>query len=297
MGRAAARQARGDGVSRARRAAGNGADGLVPTIREFLPWHVIEKKMAARESGRELRDEDEDEPVEAAPDSGVYTSGQHRAANEHGGGSESELEAGALTYKVYTLADLEARGFNPDMSINATRASLALMAAKQTPWLDTGRAAVVLLRVAKTWALAPSPRPAAGDVFRAPFVAFTFELRGALKQVDWRKVGVGAGLALGTFLFLLFAVVTAADLTDDLKPSRVSHTTSGDSYTNAIVAAAHPTAAPPRPVQAPPPASEDDLEISIDAPPAPAPAPVTAAKSHAGRKGKKKAAPAEVFVP
>lgn len=278
MGRAAANL---------RKPRGNGADGLVPTIREFLPWHVIEKKMKARESGQQLRDEDE---IEEAPDSGVYTSGEHPAA------SEPDEADGALSFKVYSLADLEARGIASDLSVNATRMSIALMAQKPTPWADVGRAALVVLRIAKTWVTAPSPRPPAKDVFRAPMVALGYELRTALKQVDWKKVGIYAGISLGTFLFLLFVVVTAADLTDDLKPSRAMTTQSGDSYTNAIVAARHAPPPAPAPVvtAAPQPQQGDGLEVSSEPTPPPAPAPVP--KTRAG-KGKKKAAPAEVFIP
>ena len=73
MAGAAVRKARGGGESHAPKPRGNGADGHVPTIREFLPWHVIEKKMTPPI---------ESASVEDAPDSGVYTSGEHRAANE-----------------------------------------------------------------------------------------------------------------------------------------------------------------------------------------------------------------------
>lgn len=281
MGRAAA--------SQARKPRGNGADGLVPTIREFLPWHVIEKKMKARESGKQLRDED----AEDAPDSGVYTSGEHAAANE----PEPNVDDGNLSFKVYTLAELEARGIASDLSVSATRMSIALMAQKQTPWEDVGRAALRVLGMAKTWVTAPSPRPPVKDVLAPPVMALGIELRTALEQVDWKKVGVYAGIALGTFLFLLFVVVTAADLTDDLKPSRAMTTQSGDSYTNAIVAARHAPPAPtvtaaapaPSPAAAPP---SMDLDEAPSIEPAPAPAP----KARAA-KGKKKAAPAEVFIP
>lgn len=274
-----------------RKPRGNGADGLVPTIREFLPWHVIDKKLKARQSGQQLRDEEE---IEQAPDSGVYTSGEHPAAYE----GDGSVDDGNLSFKVYSLAELEARGIASDLSINATRMSIALMAQKQTPWADVGRAAVVVLRMAKTWAIAPSPRPPARDVFRAPLVALGFELRTALRQVDWKKVGVYAGISLGTFLFLLFAVVTAADLTDDLKPSRAMTTQSGDSYTSAIVAARNAPKVPAPAVvvaaPAPAPPQGDGLEIAPE--PAPAAVVAPAPKPRAG-KGKKKKAPAEVFIP
>src|SRR5437868_6840158 len=104
-----------------------GAGELVPTIREFLPWHVIEKKMAARAKGEIARDEDEVED-ERVPDSGVYTSGEHPLpAND-----ELGEPVGELTYRVYTVADLEARGLKADLSIPSTSMSIAMMAAKPT---------------------------------------------------------------------------------------------------------------------------------------------------------------------
>lgn len=274
MGRAAAKQARNP--------RGNGADGLVPTIREFLPWHVLEKKMQARESGQVLRDEDD----EAVPDSGVYTSGEHRAAN-------AAEENAPLSFKVYSLAELEARGIASDLSVNATRMSMALMAQKQTPWDDVGRAALHVLRLAKTWALTKGPRPAPKDVFHAPLVALGFELRTALRQVDWKKVGTYAAIAFGTFLVLLFAVVTVADLTDDLKPARVTSRQSGDSYTSAIVAAQRAPAPPPVVTAAPIVVDDLDVEPVVAAEPV-APRPYVAPRR---APAKKKRAPKSPFVP
>ena len=72
MAGAAVRKARGGGESHAPNPRANGADGHIHTVREFLPWHVIEKKVTPREDGL---------AVEDAPNSGVYTSGQHQAAN------------------------------------------------------------------------------------------------------------------------------------------------------------------------------------------------------------------------
>ena len=170
--------------------------------------------------------------------------------------------------------------------------SIAIMAQQQTPWADVAKAAFVVIRMAKTWALAPSPRPPVADVLRAPLVAFMFELRGALRQVEWKKVGIGAGLALGMFFLLLFAVVTAADLTDDLRPglrARGTAETSGDAYTSAIVAAAQPKQAP-RAVKT---AEAVDLDDSYDVAPV-----VAAPRAHQKKNQKKKRAHrSEVFIP
>lgn len=241
---------------------------------------------------------------DAVPDSGVYAGGRHAAAvmaaNENAepvraGEALVPTDSGGLTYQVYTVKDLEARGLRADISVNSTRMSVALNAMRPNPWADVARAAVNIVRLSKTWLITPSPKPSLKDAFRAPFVALGYELRQAIKTVDWKKVAVYGGVSVGVFLFLLFAVVTAAELTDDLKPSRVSNTQSGDSYTNAIVAAAHPP--PPTPKAVEPAANPGDgLEVSADPTPA-RPAPV--AKTPTKKKGsaKKKAKSSEVFTP
>lgn len=291
MGQPAAKKARG------------GAEGLVPTIREFLPWHVIEKKMAARAQGR-IHDD-------AAPDSGVYASGEHAAAviaanqNDDAGPPGDPLvptDSGGLSYQVYTVKDLEARGLKADLSVSSTRMSmvaLSLRAAKPNPWSDVGRAIIVVVRLAKTWLAAPSPKPPITAAFRAPIVALTYELRQATKTIDWKKVATYAGVSIGVFLFLLFAVITAADLTDDLKPSRVSNTQqTGDSYTNAIVAAQHAPPPAPAPKAVDPGAAAsagDGLEVSAE----PTPPPPVAKAAHPKKKatGTKKKKSGEVFTP
>jgi hypothetical protein len=289
MGQPAAKKARG------------GGEGLVPTIREFLPWHVIEKKMAARAQGR-IHDD-------AVPDSGVYASGEHAAAvmaaNQNGeeappGEPVVPADSGGLTYQVYTVKDLEARGLAADLSVNSTRMSmvaLSLRAQKPNPWADVARAAMNIVRLAKTWLVTPSPKPPIALAFRAPIVAFGYELRQAIKTVEWKKVALYGGVSVGVFLVLLFAVVTAADLTDDLKPSRVSNTQTGDSYTSAIVAAAHPTAPPAKTAEPAPANTGDGLEVSSE--PTPPPPVVKAATPKKKGAGKKKGAKSsgEVFAP
>ena len=275
------------------------------TIREFLPWHVIEKKMAARAEARAHDD--------AVPDSGVYASGESpaavMAANQNAvpltpgesiapaTSGVAPIDSGGLSYQVYTLKDLEARGINADLSVPSTRMSVVMNVPRPNPWGDVARAAFNIVRLSKTWIITPSPKPTIKDAFRAPVVALGYELRQAFKATDWKKVGIYAGFSVGVFLFLLFAVLTAADLTDDLKPSRVSNTQTGDSYTNAIVAAAHPTAAPVAKAAAPAPAPTDTIEVSSEPTPPPA---AHAAKTPAKKKGAgKKKAPksGEVFTP
>ncbi len=77
-----------------------------------------------------------------------------------------EVPEPALTFKAYTLAELERRSDAP-VSLRSPRA-------------------------------AATPLPP--------------------RDVDWKRVGVRAGIVLGASLTLLFAVLTAAELTDDLKP-------------------------------------------------------------------------------
>jgi hypothetical protein len=264
-----------------------GSEGHVPTMREFLPWHVIEKKLEERES------EPEAEP-ERKPDSGVYASGQHViAANEN---EEPAGESGALTYRVYTVADLEAHGFNADLSVSSTRGSMVLSAPKPNPWADVARAAINVARTAKTWLIGPGPRPPVGLVLRAPMVAFGYELRQALKTVEWKKVAIYGGVSVGVFLVLLFAVVTVADATDDLKPSRMPTMQSGDSYTSAIVASAQPKAATK--AAAAPSAAKPDvgdgLEVSEESAAPAAPVKATPKKK---ASAKKKGKSGEVFIP
>ena len=243
---------------------------------------------------------------DGVPDSGVYASGQHAAAVMAANSNAEPLppgeavvptDSGGLSYQVYTLKDLEARGINADLSVPSTRMSVVMNVPRPNPWADVSRAAVNIVRLSKTWLLTPSPKPPLAIAFRAPFVALGYELRQAIKTTDWKKVAVYTGVSVGVFLFLLFAVVTAADLTDDLKPSRVTNTQSGDSYTNAIVAAAHPAPPPPPKTAEPAPANTGDgLEVSAD--PTPAKPPVAATKAAPKKKaaGKKKKS-GEVFTP
>lgn len=274
-----------------------GGDGLVPTIREFLPWHVIERKLKERAAANP--------DAEELPDSGVYTSGEHPSsdgpvndavASEILGDASAPDGGNGLSYKVYTVAELEARGIQSDLSVNSTRGSIALLAQRVTPWTDVARAALDVVRLAKTWAFSASPRPPMKDLLQPQIDTFRFELQIALRQTEWKKVALGTGIGLTALLVLLFAVLTAADLTDDLKPSRVVRTQSGDSYTQAIVAAAHPTAKPKPVVQraAPAPAADDVIEVSSDFS---EPAPKASAKSRAKKKKAPAGPPSEIFIP
>src|SRR5688500_11400100 len=88
---------------------------------------------------------------DAVPDSGVYASGQHAAAvmaaNQNdvappAGEAVAPTDSGGLTYQVYTLKDLEARGINADLSISSTRMSVVMNVPRPNPWADVARASL-----------------------------------------------------------------------------------------------------------------------------------------------------------
>jgi len=281
------------------------SEGMIPTVREFLPWHVIEQKIAAKAAGNPAN-------LDGVPDSGVYTSGEHPGAFADAGELDASADAGPLTYRVYTLAELEGRPL-----ASAPSSCAAAPSPNRSPnhgsnaerWSAVGRAALVVLRSAEAWfrlLRVASHRPAAMDLLRTPLLDLRRELRSALAHVEWRKVGTGAVLALGAFFLLVFVVLTAADLTDDLKPSRTPvPRTTGDAYTSDIVAASHastarrPTAAQPAaaaPAAAAP--ARDDLEVTVDID-APSSHGASAAHATPARKaGKPSKKPAgEIFNP
>lgn len=55
---------------------------------------------------------------------------------------------------------------------------------------------------------------------RGPFAVLGAELSVALRPVPWRKLATGVGIGLGSLAALLFVVLAAAEMTDDLRPSR-----------------------------------------------------------------------------
>lgn len=283
-----------------KRPSGANADGA-PTLRNVIPWQDMERKLAERlaakagvphELSSELVKEGVDVPsnVEPPPDSGV------RPSEENG-------PARPLTYSVYTVADLEARSqaYPQRMSMPAVPSP----AVQPARWLETGKAAAALLRVCWAHVRAPKPRPRLSDVAQVPYQLFLTELRISLRSVPWKKLATGSGIALGTLLVLLFIVLTAAELTDDLKPARTSTTSAmqtARATTSALDVVEARTAAKsgetkvvaPAPAAAHPAHLEpaDTIEIDEDAPPAGAKTSKPAAKKPAA---KKKAV--EIFIP
>jgi hypothetical protein len=277
--------------------------GDAKTRRNVIPWRTVEKELAARlaakaaranggappegaadpHSGdREIRP---DSDVPPAPSSGVRSSNAHIAAEPSDVEQPiEEVPQRPLTYSMYTIDQIESR------EVQAVRLS-SLHAPPAVRWNDVVRSGLVLLRAFGAW-VKTSPRPRVMDLCRVPLNAFVADLRVVLAAQPWRKVALGGAIGVGALVFLLFAVVTVAELTDDLKPTR---TIAGP--THAAIADA-----PAEPGVASPPAEPGPVVELDDPPPVPAsPAPKAAAappKPVAKPKGvKKPAGVSERFVP
>lgn len=150
----------------------------------------------------------------------------------------------ALSYRAYTVSELDSLA--PAASSLETT-SLDVAPSATAPWKTVGSSALVVLRAAWSWWRAGRTlglRAPIMTVLSEPLAVLREDLALATARVDWRKVGVGTAAAMGTFGVLLFAVLTAAELTDDLKPARSSVSrASGGAYTTAIVEAAGAPAA------------------------------------------------------
>jgi len=124
----------------------------------------------------------------------------------------------ALSFKVYTVADLERRSDAP-VSVRASRGNFDMTSSRSSQhW----QRAYVALRAFATasleWFKIKGERPSAKVALRKPFDNLGDELQVAVESIDWRRLGVTTGIVVGATLTLLFAVLTAAELTDDLKP-------------------------------------------------------------------------------
>jgi hypothetical protein len=278
----------------------------------MLPWRAMERELARKlaakaarsalvsraeideryvdlEQGaapwrRETRDEGE---VERAPVSGVRESIIDPLDEPHR----------ALSYSVYTVADLEARG-----AIRPPRMSIAFAPPPPvvpSPWVDVRKAALEVLQALWVCLRTPKPRPRLMDVTRVPLLKLVAELRVALAQLPWKKIGIGSAIAFGSSLVLLFIVVGIAELTDDLKPART--------YSATSTMAASPR--PPAPAAASPQAASPVVEpaaklaqggqvaaVAIELDDVPAVA-ERAKPAKAKKSSSKKAKPVEVFNP
>ena len=222
------------------------------TVREILPpWHVLQDKLqkgnaaalaaatnapdadqaarealAAQEAANELwspaRAARSSRPGEDAPLSGVRLSEPPQqvavrlSSPDHGNPPDS-----LLSFKVYTLAELERRSDAP-VSMRSSLANFDTTASRGGPslWTHVSRVGTALngfMTEALAWYRAKE-RPSIKVGLRQPFDHLGDELQRAVESVDWKKLGVNTGIVVGATLTLLFAVLTAAELTDDLKP-------------------------------------------------------------------------------
>lgn len=181
----------------------------------------------------------------------------------------------SLSYSIYTAAELESH------IVESQRMAPPPIHVPGWPELSTaGRDAG---RGLLAWARLPKPRPRPMDVCRPQLEELGTVTKAVLAAIPWRRIGAVTGMVFGCIAFLLFAVITVGELTDDVKPGKRAESTSLALKAPApIVTAAAPivTAAP-----APAPTS---FEI-IDATPAP--------KALKKKRGKRPAPGPERFVP
>lgn len=253
-------------------------------------------------SGRVLGcDETDESDPDAAKndvrDSGIRENDKDKAPDE--GPLSERVDDPALSFRAYTIADLEKEG--KPISIRPTRYSI--VAEAQKPATGTmahlGEIAFAggnLLHACFAWLRGPGPRPKLADALRAPWVAFAAEIRRGIKALNWKKLSIGVAIGATTLLVLLLVVLTAAELTDDLKPARASgvQTTTASVKTIGLQNEPDPSAtvvapAPIAPAAAPTaePASDETIEID-DAP---------ATTTQTGQTGKKAAAPRPAAKP
>jgi len=301
-------------------ASGRAASGVAgPPVREILPpWHIIEAQVKERQkrndavalgalvpalpvalaalaaqeaenaqwlTAEEVEEVEEVEEFEAPPSSGVRMSDPRL-------GVATPIPESLLTFKVYTLAELESR--DGPGSLRLAQASLDSTQARRHARSMRCKSVVAALRAfavatvawwrtKQTEGFRLSPKIA----LRAPFDALGDALQVAVDAVDWKKYGVTTGIVVGATFTLLFGVLIAAELTDDLKPGATPHlATTEIAVPRALAAPGKPVApasnmaamgmqpAPPPEVAAPDP---------DDADPEPAPAPAKKPKAKANK--------------
>ncbi len=219
------------------------------TVREILPpWEVLQEKLnkkntsiaparnevlnqgaqqalAAQEAANSLWNPpaaktsppsyaQSQDSIEAPPSSGVRMSDSGPAASDVSAVGMPD----SLSFKVYTMADLERRSDAP-ISMRASRVNFDMTSSRSS--LHWQRAFVALKAFASAslaWLTTKGERPSVKVALRKPFDNLGDELQVAVESIDWRKLGVTTGIVVGATLTLLFAVLTAAELTDDLRP-------------------------------------------------------------------------------
>jgi hypothetical protein len=140
----------------------------------------------------------------------------------------SSVPPAPLSFKVYTLDDLERRSEAP-VSLRTSYASFDTLASRGPSRAGRVLQAVRQLGVAALgWAFTRGLRPSVKDALREPFDGLGEALRIAVVAIDWKKLGVTTGIVVGASLTILFAVLTAAELTDDLRPGAAAHLASSE---------------------------------------------------------------------
>lgn len=188
------------------------------------PWRARATKVAEQVS--RIGDDDATNEIPPPPDSGVRPSVTNpilppalagRPAKALSESISLEKAPKRLSYSMYTVADIEKRGDVPRSSVTFAP---DLPTTRLPAWRVVGVSSMVLYRALRGYVLSPKPRPRFLDVLRFPLTTFAEDLRVALRGVAWKKVGAGLAFAAVALVVLLLAVLTAAELTDDLKPRR-----------------------------------------------------------------------------
>jgi hypothetical protein len=225
------------------------------TVREILPpWHVLQEKLQNKTAGLATRNEalnqgaqqaleaqeaanarwapaaapvssragasysSPDDSIESPPSSGVRMSEPGVAASFAVAGT-GEAPDSLLSFKVYTLAELERRSDAP-VSMRSSRVSFDMTSSRSSQhWQRAFAALKTFATASMDWLRIKGERPKLKVALRQPFDNLGDELQVAVESVDWKKMGVTTGIVVGATLTLLFAVLTAAELTDDLKPA------------------------------------------------------------------------------
>jgi hypothetical protein len=152
--------------------------------------------------------------IETPPPSGVRVSYSGPAAASVDGVAMPD----SLSFKVYTVADLERRSDAP-VSMRVSRLSMDFTSSRASQhWQRAYVALRAFASASLAWIKIKGDRPSPKVALRKPFDDLGDELQVAVESVDWRRLGVTTGIVVGATLTLLFAVLTAAELTDDLKP-------------------------------------------------------------------------------
>lgn len=298
------------------------------TVREILPpWHVLQEKLQKGQAPVALNPANEvvnraaqealaaqeaanatwgtaDESVDIPPSSGVRVSDPgHEPHAVLTPPQAGQVPDSLLTFKVYTLAELERRSDAP-VSMRASRLNFDLTSSRSTlHWQRVRTAFVAFVTASVAWfKTTKTERPSIKVALRQPFDALGDELQVAVEAIDWKKLGVTTGIVVGATLTLLFAVLTAAELTDDLKsPGSGSHLASSESSLpsrtaldkHGVAPATNMAAMGVQPVPAPvviePPPPATTVIGDIDAPSTDAPA--TPAKKPGVKKAAAKKAP------